>query len=151
MRRCAPCKEAVPMSMPEPIPRSTEGQRRRTRQQGRSRCCRVAISLDASEQAELEQAARTEGLTVSAFVAEKALAAARRTVLPATAPLREALAELVRATFQVQKVGTNLNQAVAALNATGEAPGNLIQYARYAMAVIEKLDEIARKVSQRLP
>jgi hypothetical protein len=51
----------------------------------------------------------------------------------------------------VQKVGTNLNQAVAALNATGEAPGNLIQYARYATAVIEKLDEIARKVSQRLP
>jgi hypothetical protein len=84
-------------------------------------------------------------------VADKALAGARRTIPPVTAPLREALAELIRATVQVQKVGTNLNQAVAALNATGEAPGNLIQYARYATTVIGKLDQIAAKVVQRLP
>jgi uncharacterized protein (DUF1778 family) len=139
------------MSAPGQVHSSTEGQRRRTRKQGRSRCCRVAISVDTSEQAELEQAAHAEGLTVSAFVAESALAAARRTIPPATGPLREALADLVRATAQVQKVGTNLNQAVAALNATGNAPGNLVQYARYAAAVIEKLDQIAGMVSQRLP
>ena len=139
------------MSAPEQIHISTEGQRRRTRQQGRSRSCRVAISVDAAEQAELEQAAYAEGLTLSAFVAEKALAAARRTIPPATGPLREALADLVRATAQVQKVGTNLNQSVAALNATGSPPGNLVQYARYAAAVIGKLDEIAGMVCQRLP
>jgi len=130
---------------------STAGQRRRTRQQGRSRSCRIAISIDELEQAELEQAARSEGLTLSAFVADKALAAARRSIPKATAPLREALTELIRATVQVQKVGTNLNQAVAALNATGLPPGNLIQYARYATTVIEKLDQIANKVAQRLP
>jgi uncharacterized protein (DUF1778 family) len=134
----------------EPHP-STAGQRRRTRQQGRSRSCRIAISVDELEQAELEQAARSEGLTLSAFVADNALAAARRSIPKATAPLREALTELIRATVQVQKVGTNLNQAVAALNATGQPPGNLIQYARYATTVIEKLDQIANKVAQRLP
>ena len=128
-----------------------DGPRGRTRQQGKSRCCRVAISIDLAEQAELERAARSEGLTVSAFVAENALAAARRTSPPAMAPLREALADLVRATVQVQKVGTNLNQAVAALNATGQAPGNLIQYARYAAAVVDRLDQIAAKVSRLLP
>jgi len=74
-----------------------------------------------------------------------------RTIPPLTAPLREALAGLIRATVQGQKVGTNLNQAVAALNATGQAPGNLIQYARYAATVIEKLDQIAAKVAQLLP
>jgi hypothetical protein len=127
------------------------GQRRRTPRQGRVRGCRIAISVDGPEQAELEQAARSEGLTVSAFVAEKALAAARRTVPPAIGPLREALGELIRASVQVQKVGTNLNQAVAALNATGQAPGNLIQYARYAATVIDKLDQIAARVSRHLP
>jgi uncharacterized protein (DUF1778 family) len=130
---------------------STAGQRRRARQQGRSRSYRIAISVDELEQTELEKAARSEGLTLSAFVADKALAAARRTVPQVTAPLREALTELIRATVQVQKVGTNLNQAVAALNATGQAPGNLIQYARYVTTVIEKLDQIAGKIAQRLP
>jgi uncharacterized protein (DUF1778 family) len=131
---------------------TSAAQRRRTRHQGRPRPCRIAISVTDSEQAELHQAARNEGLTTSAFVAEKALAAARRTIpTAATAPLREALADLVRATVQVQKVGTNLNQAVAALNATGQPPGNLIQYAQYATRVIERLDEIATKVRRHLP
>jgi uncharacterized protein (DUF1778 family) len=139
------------MSEPAKARASADTQRRRTRQQGRSRCCRIAISVDLQEQAELDRAARAERLTLSAFVADKALAAARRTIPSTAVPLREALAELVRATVQVQKVGTNLNQAMAAFNATGQAPGKLIQYARYAAAVIEKLDQIAAKVSQRLP
>ena len=126
-------------------------QRRRTRHSGVSRPCRIAISVDEAERELLENAARSEGLTVSAFVAEKAIAVARRTAPPATGPLREALAELARATIQMQKVGVNLNQAVAALNATGEAPGNLVQYARYATAVIDRLDQVAMKVKQMLP
>jgi len=40
---------------------------------------------------------------------------------------------------------------VAALNATGQAPGNLIHYARYATAVIGKLDQIAARISRHLP
>jgi len=130
---------------------TTRAQHRRTRHQGKSRSCRIAISVDQAEQEELQQAARAEALTVSAFVAEKALAAARRTLPQTTAPLREALADLARATAQIQKVGTNLNQAVAALNATGQAPGNLIQYARYATTIVEKMDQIVLGIRQRLP
>lgn len=88
---------------------------------------------------------------MSAFVAEQALAGARHTPLPNAGLLREVLADLVRATVQVQKVGTNLNQAIAALNSTGEAPENLLQYARYAVAVIGRLDRIAAEVSRHLP
>jgi uncharacterized protein (DUF1778 family) len=130
-----------------PVP----ARRRRARHQGNSRPCRIAISVDPAEQTELNQAAQDEGLTLSAFVAAKALAAARRTLAPATTELRELQADLNRATAQVQKVGTNLNQAVAALNATGQPPGNLIHYARYIATVIEKLDTIVMKVGQLLP
>jgi uncharacterized protein (DUF1778 family) len=135
----------------EPERPSTGTQHRRTRHQGTSRTCRIAISVTQAEQEELGQAAHSESLTLSAFVAEKALAAARRTLPQTTAPLREALADLARATAQVQKVGTNLNQAVAALNATGQAPGNLIQYARYATSIVEKIDEIVLRIRQHLP
>jgi hypothetical protein len=126
-------------------------QRRRTRHQGSPRPCRIAISVDPTEQAELNQAAQDEGLTPSAFVAAKALAAVRRAETPTATELRELQADLNRATAQVQKVGTNLNQAVAALNATGQPPGNLIHYARYITAVIEKLDTIVMKIGQLLP
>ena len=151
-RRSAPEKRIAAMSDPAELSSSTRSQqRRRARQRGRLRTCRIAISVDQAEQAELEQAARSEGLTLSAYVADKALAAARRATPAAMGPLREALAELIHATVQVQKVGVNLNQAVAALNATGEAPGNLLQYARYATAVIERLDQVVARISKRLP
>jgi uncharacterized protein (DUF1778 family) len=74
--------------------------RRRNRRRAGRGLCRIAISVDAAEQAALEQVARDEGLTVSAFVAVKALAAARNTVLPTTGELREFLADLNRATLR---------------------------------------------------
>ena len=43
--------------------------------------------------------------------------------------LREALAELVRCAGQVRKIGTNLNQAVAKLNATGQSDRDLVDAA----------------------
>jgi hypothetical protein len=70
---------------------------------------------------------------------------------PRTDTIRGALAALSRATVQVQKAGTNLNQAVAALNATGQPPGNLAQYARYTTEVIRRLDETAVQVARLLP
>jgi hypothetical protein len=127
------------------------GQRRRTRQSDVKRDRRIAIAVDEHEHDLLACAAREEGLTVSAYVADRALAAARGAPSGSAAPLREALATLVAATVQVQKAGTNLNQAVAALNATGQPPGNLIPYARYTTSVIRRLDETAARVARLLP
>jgi hypothetical protein len=135
----------------ESEPESSQPQHRRSRRQGISRPRRIAISVSQAGWAELEQAARAEALTASAFVAEKALAAARRTVAPPAVPLREALADLNRATAQVQRVGTNLNQAVAALNTTGQPPGNLIQYAQYAAAVVQRMDQVVLRIRRQLP
>lgn len=125
--------------------------RRRERRQGTARKCRISISVDENERRELEIAAAEDGLTVSAFVADRALASVRLQAPSHPAHLREALQNLLRATAQLQKAGTNFNQCVAALNTTGQPPGNLPQYARYTATVVRRVDEAASQVRQRLP
>lgn len=132
-------------------PRSETIRRRRERHQGTIRKFRISISVDENERRELEIAAAEEGLTVSAFVADRALASARLRVPSHPAQLREVLQGLLRATAQLQKAGTNFNQCVAALNTTGQPPGNLPQYARYTATVVRRVDEAASHVRQRLP
>jgi hypothetical protein len=65
--------------------------------------------------------------------------------------LHEALQELNKATSQLQKAGTNFNQCVTALNATGQPPGNLPQYARYTATVIRRVDDAIAAVCHQLP
>src|SRR6266571_865419 len=80
----------------------------------------VKFFLTEEELTELDGAAGQAGLARGAFAAEAALAAARGQQARISAPLREALVELVSAAGLVRRVGTNLNQAVARLNATGQ-------------------------------
>jgi hypothetical protein len=80
----------------------------------------VKFYLDDGELAELGTAARQAGLARGAFAAEAALAAARKSAMTSSSPLREALVELMRATGLVRRIGVNLNQAVVRLNATGQ-------------------------------
>lgn len=131
--------------------RSETIRRRRERRQGTVRKYRISISVDENERRELEIAAAEDGLTVSAFVADRALASVRLQAPSHPAHLREALQDLLRATAQLQKAGTNFNQCVAALNTTGQPPGNLPQYARYTATVVRRVDEAASQVRQRLP
>lgn len=125
--------------------------RRRARRPGRVKSHRIAIAVDEAEHQELEKAARDDGLTVSAFVANRALAAARRTAPTVADSLREALLALNHATAQLQRAGVNFNQSVATLNATGQPPGNLPAYARYAAAVAQKVGAAADRVQRMLP
>jgi hypothetical protein len=96
-----------------------EMRRRRSRQAAR-RPRTVQFSLSEGEFAELSEAAARSGLARGAFAAEAALATARGPQARVWSPLRAALAELMAAAGLVRRVGTNLNQAVARLNATGE-------------------------------
>ena len=93
--------------------------RRRPREQA-ARPCTVRFGLTEAESAELEQAAGRAGLAKGAFAAEAALAAARGTATAPGASFQDALAELMRAAGLVRRIGVNLNQAVAKLNATGQ-------------------------------
>jgi len=122
---------------------------RRSRHGGR-RLHRVEFALTEEEFGVLELAADRAGLARGAYAAEAALAAARGTATSANTPLREALAELIRASGLVRRIGVNLNQAVARLNATGQRSGDLLPYAAESLRRAERLDAAAEDVRKAL-
>ena len=111
----------------------------------------VKFFVTDQELAELDDAAGRAGLARGAFAAEAALAAARGTHLRAGSPLREALVELMSAAGLVRRIGTNLNQAVARLNATGQRGEDLLPAAEFCVRVIRRLDEAAEQLRRSVP
>lgn len=124
--------------------------RRRSRQ-AVPRLRLVKFFLTDEELAELDEAAGLAGLARGAFAAEVTMAAARGRQARISAPLREALVELMSAAGLVRRVGTNLNQAVARLNATGQRGEDLLPAAQFCVRVIRRLDEAAEHVRRNVP
>jgi hypothetical protein len=126
------------------------GRSRRSRQlapRGRT----VRFGLSDGEFAELEAAAARAGMARGAFAAEAALAAARgEAVLAAGDRLGDVLSELIRAAGLVRRIGVNLNQAVARLNATGRPSGDLAPYAAESIRRARHLDAVAEQVRDAL-
>jgi len=123
--------------------------RRRSRQStGRVR--NVRFGLTDEEYGELDTAAGQAGLAKGAYAATATLAAARGLMNPADSPFRQALIELIRAAGLVRRIGVNLNQAVAKLNATGQRSADLLPYAAENMRRAERLDAAAENVRRRL-
>lgn len=112
---------------------------------------RVEFSLTDEEFGELDVAAAQAGLSRGAYAAEAALAAARGDGNRADAVLREALVELMSAAGLARRVGTNLNQAVARLNATGQRGDDLLPEAQFCVRVIRRLDETAEQLRRSIP
>ncbi len=111
----------------------------------------VQVRFAEEEYAAVVLAAGRAGLTPTGYVAATALAAATGAVGPAPSETREALAELVAARVQVRRFGGNVNQAVAALNATGEAPVWLGQAVELASRAVRRVDEAAELLMRRRP
>jgi hypothetical protein len=100
---------------------------RRREQDSERRTLRLTPRFSARERAEIEVAAASVGMTVNGFCAEAALTAGRKQPMSyGAAQDREALARLQRQLFEartaVNRFGSNVNQAVANLHATGELP-----------------------------
>jgi hypothetical protein len=129
-------------------PRRGQGARRKRQQPGRSR--RVHFSLTEQEYAALDDAAGRTGLARGAFAAQVVLAHVNGSAAGPEAPGREALRELVRAAGLVRRIGVNLNQAVAKLNATGQRSGDLLPYARESLRRAARLDAAAEQVRKTL-
>jgi ABC-type transporter Mla subunit MlaD len=110
----------------------------------------VRFSLSDEEFALVASAAAGERLALGAYAAQAVLAAARGSVQPQYALLREALATVMHAAGQARRIGVNLNQAVAALN-SGEPPPQLRWYAEAAARTVRNLDDLADELRQRLP
>ena len=60
------------------------------------------------------------------------------------------LRELIRASGLVRRIGVNLNQAVAKLNATGQRSGDLLPYAAESLRRAKRLDAVAEEVRKVL-
>ena len=127
------------------------GSVRRRSRQAVSRPRVVQFSLTEEEFQEVSRAAERSGLARGAFAAEAALASARGGEASMLSPLREALTELITAAGLVRRAGTNLNQAVAKLNATGQRGEDLLPAAQFCVRVILRLDEAAEHVRRSVP
>ena len=124
--------------------------RRRSRQVV-SRPRVVQFSLTEEEFAEVSQAAERSGMARGAFAAEAALASAGGAEPKTWSPLREALVEVIAAAGLVRRAGTNLNQAVAKLNATGQRGEDLLPAAQFCVRAIRRLDETAEHLRRSVP
>ena len=111
----------------------------------------VQFSLTAEEFEEVSAAAARLRLARGAFAAQVTLAAARDTQPQVAPPMREAFTELMTAAGLVRRIGTNLNQAVARLNATGQRGDDLLPAAQFCVRVIRRLDEAAEQVRRSIP
>jgi hypothetical protein len=111
----------------------------------------VQFSLSDEEYEQVSHAAERLGLARGAYAAEAVLAAARSQPPPALSPLREALTEVITAAGLVRRAGTNLNQAVARLNATGQRGADLRPAAEFCVRVIRRLDEAAEQLRRAIP
>src|SRR5690348_1584136 len=109
------------------------------------RVLRINPSFSAEEHAEVVAAARRAGLTPTGYCALAALALAKGAVVDERAGF-EALAGLQAELFDVRtavvRTGTNLNQAVAALNATGDAPMWLEHAVARSIRSLAVLDDV---------
>jgi hypothetical protein len=133
---------------PLTLRRNQRRHREATRRQ-RKRSHRIVVLFDDSEFEDLSRAAGASGLTESGWAADAALAAARSQPAPDTGMSRQILLEMMAARTQVRRVGVNLNQAVAALNATGEPPLWLSSAVDMAERTVRRLDEAATALAHR--
>jgi hypothetical protein len=122
---------------------------RRSRESAK-RARRVEFTLNDQEFAELDGAAGRAGLSRGAYAAQATLATARGNISQTGAPVREALAELIRCAGLVRRAGVNLNQAVAKLNATGQRSADLLPWAAESARRARRLDAAADELRKRL-
>jgi hypothetical protein len=111
---------------------------------------KITVRLSDAELAELAAAADRAGLAVAAYLGRAGLDAAEHRAVPVPAVQQEALRELIRASGQVRRAGTNLNQAVARLNTTGVPGPDLAPAAGYCLRVVRQIDEAAMTITRAL-
>ena len=127
------------------------GQGRRRARQPVPRTRTVEFTLNNEEYAALVEAAGRAGMARRAYVATVVLeAAANGTTVSGQDPLELVLIELMRAAGLVRRITANLNQAVAKLNATGQATGELPAYAAESTRRADHIDAVADAVRKAL-
>ena len=109
----------------------------------------VKVRYDDREHAVLAAAADRAGLTVAGFLAGAGLSVAGQGPPPSQAADRELLAELLRLRLAIRRYAVNVNQAVAALHSTGDAPVWLSRAVYGAHQAVVSVDAATRRVAGR--
>ena len=120
---------------------------RRHRSPARDRV--VKVRYDDREHAALVAAAERAGLTVAGFLAGAGLSVAGQGPPPSQTADRELLGELLRLRLAIRRYAVNVNQAVAALNSTGDAPVWLARAVTGAHQAVLSADAATRRVTGR--
>lgn len=117
-----------------------------------SRPHRASVRLSDHEYEVIATAAARSGMRLASWIGRAALtvAGAREAGEPTgSGPVvdwtqqADIHAELIAARRAVDRVGANLNQAVTALHATGQAPPMLVEIATRVEAAVERLEQAA--------
>jgi hypothetical protein len=138
--------DSTHQTQPAPFARSP---RRRPRQSAKRRRT-IRFDLTDEEFSQVAAAADRAGLAKGAFAAQATVIIARSGTMPSDFPLREALGEFIRAAGLVRRIGVNLNQAVAKLNATGQRSGDLLLYAAESIRRAQLLDQAAEELRKHI-
>jgi len=124
--------------------RGPRGPRTRRRlRESEQRVHRLTPRFSVEELEDVTVAAALEGLTPTGYVAKAAVDVARGRVRPTPSTTADALAELLEARAQVRRFGVLVNQAVARLNATGEADGALEAAVAACTRAVGRVEEAA--------
>jgi hypothetical protein len=127
------------------------GQGRRRARQPVPRTRVVEFTLNDQEHALLVDAARQAGMARRAYAATVVLdGAANGTTTSGQNLLELILIELMHAAGLVRRITTNLNQAIAKLDATGQPTGELPRYAAESTRRAGHIDAVADAVRKAL-
>lgn len=111
---------------------------------------RVRLRLTIDELTTLSEAASQSGLSLSAYAAEAALAAAEQRRPPLGEPLRRGLADLLDARAQLRRLATNVHLAGVALQRDGVPPAWLEAAVRDVAAAVANVDDAAMALTRAL-
>jgi len=110
----------------------------------------VEFTLTGEEYAVVMAAAGRAGLARRAYAAQAAMAAAANgRAASDQESLGQILIELMRAAGLVRRIASNLNQAVAKLNATGQRSGDLLPYAQESIRRATRLEAAGEDLRKR--
>jgi hypothetical protein len=129
---------------------SEPGGRMRRNSQQQPRTQAVSVKLSVSEKAAVQAAAARRRLSVAAYVAETALAAAEGRTAPVGDMEREILRELMRVGNLLSICRTQLAEAAARQEATGAPGPGLEAVAARCMEAGARADDTAIKLSRTL-
>jgi hypothetical protein len=131
---------------------SASGQARHREHLSPGRPHRIYPRLSDEEKALVVEAARRAGLTPAGYTAQVVVGAARgeEPATGLTGDLRGLQRELFAARRAVNMFGSNVNQAAAAANSTGELPGWAVEAVQLCAHAVARLDQVTALIDRRL-